>query len=83
MINPFYFTNRVLKSGFINILDSHHISHEHSKLTNTPKYLETEKIHVIIIVKEMSNKFARLKIIINIKQCFQPDFINRMKMIQF
>ena len=58
-INPFFFTNRVLKAGFNN-LDSHAINNINSKLTITPKYLEIEKIHNNNILSEMSHIHARL-----------------------
>ena len=58
--NPLYFTNRVLKAGFNNNLDSHFIKNINSKLTITPKYLEIEKIHNNNILSEMSHIHARL-----------------------
>ena len=58
--NPLYFTNRVLKAGFNNNLDSHIIKNINSKLTITPKYLEIEKIHNNNILSEMSHIHARL-----------------------
>ena len=57
--NPLCFTNRVLKAGFNNNLDSHIIKNINSKLTITPKYLEIEKIHNNIL-SEMSHIHARL-----------------------
>ena len=58
-INPLYFTNRVLKAGFNNNLDSHIIKNINSKLTITTKYLEIEKIHTNNILSEMSRIHAR------------------------
>ena len=58
--NPLYFTNRVLKAGFNNNLDSHITKNINSKLTITPEYLETEKIHNNNILSEMSHIHARL-----------------------
>ena len=49
-----YFTNRVLKAGFINTLNMHRMVHLNSKLTTTPKYLDSVKKHVINIMKKMS-----------------------------
>ena len=40
MINPSYFTDRILKVGFKINLDSHHIIQANSKLTITSKFLE-------------------------------------------
>ena len=60
MINPFYFTDRILKIAFNTNLDSHHINHANSKLTFTPKLLETEKIYVDLIMREMTKNYARL-----------------------
>ena len=39
-INPYYFTDRNLKVGFKNDLDSHHNNHANSKLTITPYHPE-------------------------------------------
>ena len=40
MIIPYYFTDRNLKVGFKNNLDTQHINHANSKLTFTPNYPE-------------------------------------------
>ena len=40
MLNPYYFTDRNLQVGFKIDLDSHHITHANSKLTNTANYPE-------------------------------------------
>ena len=37
-INPYYFTDRNLRVGFKNNLESHHINHANSKTTVTPNY---------------------------------------------
>ena len=42
MINPYYFTDRILKTAFNTALDSHHINHITSKLFITPKKSEIE-----------------------------------------
>ena len=62
MINPNYFTDRILKVGFINNLDSHHINHANSKLTIIPKYPEVgiEARYINKIMKELSVIYARL-----------------------
>ena len=54
MINPYYFTDRNLKVGFKNNLDSHHINHANSKLTITPKYPElgTEVCYINKIINK-------------------------------
>ena len=54
-LNPFYFSNRVLKAVFVINLDSHHINHINSISTIKPKHLENEKNHVDNIMKEMAN----------------------------
>ena len=38
MLNPYYFTDRILKVGSKTNLDSHHINHANSKLAITPNY---------------------------------------------
>ena len=62
MTNPYYFTDRNLKVGFKNNLDSHHIDHLNSKITITPNYPEfgIEFRYVNQILKELSNIYARL-----------------------
>ena len=40
MINPYYFTDRVLQVRFVITLESHHNNHANSKLINKPNYLE-------------------------------------------
>ena len=45
-LNPYYFTNGVLKAGFNDISDSHHIKQKNSKKNNSPKHLEIDKKHV-------------------------------------
>ena len=45
-LNPYYFTNGVLKAGSSNISDSHLINQKNSKKTNSPKHLEIDKKHV-------------------------------------
>ena len=60
MINPYYFTDGILKTAVNNNLDGHHINRRYSKLTNKPKYLEVENLYVNKIVKEMAKIYARL-----------------------
>ena len=51
MITPYYFTDRNLNVGFNITLESRHINHANSKLTNTPNYpefgIEVRYIHKI------------------------------------
>ena len=63
MINPYYFTDRNLKVGFKNNLDSHHINHANSKLTIIPYHPEfgIEVRYINKIMKELSVIYARLK----------------------
>ena len=63
MLNLFYFTDRHLKVGFKIVLDSHHINHANSKLTNTPNYPEfgIEVRYINKILKELFVIYARLK----------------------
>ena len=58
--NPQQFTNRVLKAGLINNLDSHHINNVNTKTTITPKHLKIKNFDVGNVVKEMANLNARL-----------------------
>ena len=62
MINPFYSTDRALKVGFKNNLDTHNIIHANSKLTITHNYpeLRFEVRYKIKIIKELSVVYARL-----------------------
>ena len=39
---------------------NYHINHVFCKLTFTPKVLQLENFHVIILAKEMTNKYAKL-----------------------
>ena len=62
MINPYYFTDRNLKVGFKINLNSHHISHDNSKLSIIPNHPEfgIEVRYVNKIVKELAMIYARL-----------------------
>ena len=62
MVNPYYFTDKNLKVGFLITLDTHHINHAISKLTITPNYLEfgIEIRYIDEITKELSVIYARL-----------------------
>ena len=61
-INPNCFTDRDLKVGFKINLDSHHIIHANSKLTNSPNYPEfgIEVRYNNKFSKELSVIYARL-----------------------
>ena len=61
MLNPYYFTDRILKVIFKINSDSHHINHAHSKLiikSNYPGFGIVRYINKIM--KELSVIFARL-----------------------
>ena len=62
MINPYYFTNRNLKKGFKNNLDSHHNIHANSKLTNLTSFPEfgIEVRFTNRMIKKLSVIYARL-----------------------
>ena len=62
MINPYYFIDKNLKTGFKINLESHNISHANSILTITPNFPEcgTEFRYINKIVKELSVIYARL-----------------------
>ena len=62
MINPYYFIDENLKSGFKINLESHNISHANSILTITPKFPEfgIEYRYINKIIKELSVIYARL-----------------------
>ena len=58
MINPYYFSDKNLKVAYKNNLDSHHINHLNSKLTNTSNFENTgiEFRFFNKIMREMSNR---------------------------
>ena len=58
--NPQQFTNRVLKAGLINNLNSHQINNVNTKTTITPKHLKIKKFDVGNVVKEVAILYARL-----------------------
>ena len=62
MINPYYFSDRNLKVAYKINLDSHHINHLNSKLTNTSNFENTgiEFRFFNKIMREMSIIYARL-----------------------
>ena len=62
MINPYFFTDRILKIGVRINLDSHHINHANSKLTITPSFKEfcIEFRYINKIMKELAVIYARL-----------------------
>ena len=62
MINPYYFTDRVLKIGPNVNSDGHHINHAYSKLTITAHYSKIGIAfrYIIEIIKVLSIIYARL-----------------------
>ena len=62
MLNHYYFTDKNLRVGFKNNLDSHQINHANSKLTILPPYHEfgIEIRYINKISKELSVIYARL-----------------------
>ena len=62
MLNPYYFTDRLLKVGFKINLDSHNLHHADSKLTITPYHPEfgIEFRYINKIMKELAVIYARL-----------------------
>ena len=62
MINPYYFTDRALQTGFKINLDSHNLHHANSKLTIIPNYPEfgIEVRYINKILKELAVIYARL-----------------------
>ena len=62
MINPYYFSDRILKVAYKINLDSHHINHLNSRLTNTSNFENTgiEFRFINEIMREMSIIYARL-----------------------
>ena len=46
MINPYYFPQRATQIGFNIALDSHHINHASSMLTNKSKFFKIETRYV-------------------------------------
>ena len=62
MINPYYFSDKKLKVAYKINLDSHHINHLNSKITNTSIFENTgiEFRFINKIMREMSTIYARL-----------------------
>ena len=62
MINPYYFSDRVLQVGFIVTLESHHINHSNSILIIIPNYPEfgIQVGFLIKIIKDLSVIYTRL-----------------------
>ena len=62
MNNPCYFTDRNLKVGLKNNLDSHRINHANSKLIIIPNYpvFGIEVRYINNIMEELSVIYARL-----------------------
>ena len=85
MINPFYFNHKVMKAGYNNNLDSHHMNHIKSKLTISPNYLANEKNDFIKLVKQRYTIYGGLfnQYVLTLKQYYQRDLLIRMKMIKY
>ena len=85
VINPFDFTDEILKTGFEINLESHNISHANSILSIIPTYPEfgVETRYINRILKEMATKYARIKSKINLNFIFyfQLACIGLMKKI--
>ena len=62
MINPYYFTDRVLQVGFNITVESHRINHANSELIVKPNYFEfgIEVRYINKIIKELSVIYATL-----------------------
>ena len=62
MINPYYFTDRVLHFGLNFTLESHHNSHANSKIIIKPNHPEfgIEVRYINESIKELSVIYARL-----------------------
>ena len=62
MINPYYFTDRALRAGFIITLENHHINQANSKLNIKPNYPEfgIEFRYINKIIKGLSVICAKL-----------------------
>ena len=60
MLNPYYFTDRILKLGFKIDLNSHHIILANSKITIIPNYPEfgIDVRYMNKIIKELSVLYA-------------------------
>ena len=87
MINPYYFTDRVLQVGFKIILESHHINHANSKLIFKPNYTEfgIEVRYDNKIIKEISVINARLisQYKVKFQTVFLQDLRNKTKIIKY
>ena len=62
MINPYYFIDENLKTGFKINLESHNNNHSNSLLNIEPKFpdIGLETRYVIEILKEMATIYVRL-----------------------
>ena len=87
MINPYYFTDRVLQVGFNVTLESHHFNHANFRLIIKPNYPEfgIEVRYINKIIKELSVIYARLINHYKFKNqtVFQQDLINETKIIKY
>ena len=82
----YFFTDRNLKVGFKINLDSYHINHATSNLTNIPNYPEfgIEVRYNKKIVRKLSVNYARIKNqnIFKYQRVFWQHLINNMKTIK-
>ena len=60
IVNPYYFTDRILKITFNFNLNSHQINHANFTLKIAPKFLKIEKNYDNKIMREMANIYATL-----------------------
>ena len=87
MINPYYFTDRNMKVGFKNNLETHQNIHAKFELAFTPNYPEfgIEVRYVNKKLKDLSVIYAKLinQYYIKYQTVFQQGLINRMKLIKY
>ena len=67
VIDPCFFTDRILEAGFNNILDCYYNLQIIYKLFFTPKFLEIGKFHVNKVMKGRLKQMQDREIKINIK----------------
>ena len=86
MINPYYFTDKIIKIRFRINLESQNINHAKSISTITPYFPELgiEFRYTNKIIEKMFVIYARKKISLNlnITHCFQRAFIKLLKKIK-
>ena len=87
MINPYYFTDRSLKVAYKINLDSHNLHYTDSKLTISPtfqefgiefRFINKNMKQLSVINAELINQYKA-----DIKQYFQRDWTNKMKMVNY